>query len=337
MSENTMDDIISAFIDLLSNLFLVYFFILLGILWRFSPFYTKEYADWFTKFTIWVFFPISIISSFAKVESFAGVIIIQITVITIAVHIGGYLVIRFLTRDNSSPPDTGALAFTATYPNALLYPFPIILAILGDEAIFYAAIFVFLAMVIRNTFGIIMGSWYSPLANGEADDDIIVKFKLTTLIKSMFKFPPFLAVIAGFILHSLVGAEAIGSIPGLDIIKGIALYGSLLLVGVSFRDLSDLHPQNLFSKNTYRVTLTRFLIAPILALIPIFVFQLESIVAIALLIQSMAPPAVSNIIYGTFFDLNESLMSTIITIVTLIALIVLPFELILFLTLFPLG
>jgi predicted permease len=334
MSRNVAD-LLSGFIDLLSSLFWVYFFILLGILWRFSPFYKKKYADWFTKFTIWIFFPISIISSFAKVETFAGIIILQITVIAVVVHLGGYLVIRFLTKSESSSADAGALAFTATYPNALLFPFPIILAILGEDALVYAAIFVFLAMVIRNTFGIFMGSWYTPTTQGSEEEAPVVKFKLTTLIKSMFKFPPFLAVIAGFILHTLVGPEAIGNIPGLDIVKPIALYGSLLLVGVSFRDLSDLHPQNLFSMSTYRVTVTRFLVAPILALIPIILFQLEFLVAIPLLIQSMAPPAVSNIIYGTFFDLNESLMSSIITIVTLVALIVLPVELFILLTLFP--
>ncbi|MHA2218724.1 MAG: AEC family transporter, partial [Candidatus Hodarchaeales archaeon] len=194
MSRNVAD-LLSGFIDLLSSLFWVYFFILLGILWRFSQFYKKEYADWFTKFTIWVFFPISIISSFAKVETFAGIIILQIAVVSIVVHFGGYIMIRFLTKDDSSSSDAGALAFTATYPNALLYPFPIILAILGEDALVYAAIFVFLAMVIRNTFGIFMGSWYTPTGQGSDEEGTVLKFKLSTLIKSMFKFPPFLAVI----------------------------------------------------------------------------------------------------------------------------------------------
>ena len=325
----------TGFIDLLSNLFLVYFFILLGILWRFSPFYKKKYGDQFTKFTIWIFFPISIISSFANVESFAGLIILQIAVIATVVHIGSYIMILILTRKENFSSDAGAMAFTGTFPNALLFPFPIILAILGNGAIFYAAIFVFLAMVIRNTFGIFMGSWYTPSGYEDEGSLEIKKFNLKELIRSMFKFPPFLAVIAGFILHALLGPERIGQVPGIDIAKLIALYGSLLLVGVSFRNLSDLHPQNFFSESTFKVTMTRFLVAPILALVPILLFQLEPIVAIALLIQSMAPPAVSNIIYGTFFNLNESLMSSIITLVTLIALLVLPFELILLLIFFP--
>jgi predicted permease len=292
----------------------------------------------FTKFTIWILFPISIISSFAKVESFTGFVVIEITVIAVMVHIGGYFIILLLTRKEGYTPDVGALAFTATYPNALLFPFPIILAVLGDDAIFYAAIFVFLAMVIRNTFGMYMGAIFrKPIddENSTPNGNNKGKFQLKSLVTDMLKFPPFLAVIVGFILYSLVGPEVIGSFPGIEIFKNIALYGSLLLVGVSFRDLSDLHPEKLFSKPTYQVSATRFVFAPLLALIPIFLFQVKSVVAIAVLIQSMAPPAVSNIIYGTYFDLNESLMSSIITIVTLIALVVLPFELILFLNLFP--
>jgi predicted permease len=161
------------------------------------------------------------------------------------------------------------------------------------------------------------------------------EFLFMKLLIDMCKFPPFLAVIVGFILHFLVGPEVIGAFPGLQIWKTVALYGSLLIVGVSFQDLSDLHPRKLFSASTYQVSGIRFVISPILAIVPILVFNFEPIVAIPILIQSMAPPAVSNIIYGTFFKLNESLMSSLITIVTLLALIVLPFELILLFTLFP--
>jgi len=219
---------------------------------------------------------------------------------------------------------------TATFPNGLLYPFPIILAILGESALFYAAIFVFIIMVIRNTFGMVIGVRYSD------ENSEIKGFDFKTLVMSMIKFPPFIAVILGFILHSLIGPEAIGGIPGIDVVSNIALYGSLLLVGISFQDLSDLHPRKFFSPSIYQVSLVRFLISPLLAIVPIILFQLEPIIAITLLIQSMGPPAISNIIYGSFFDMDESLISSIITIVTLIALLVLPFELLLLLTLFPL-
>jgi predicted permease len=185
-------------------------------------------------------------------------------------------------------------------------------------------------MVIRNSFGMYIGTQF----NNNAQSDVKKPFEFKKLVIDMCKFPPLLAVIAGFILHGLVGPENIDAVPGLDIFKTIALYGSLLLVGVSFQDLSDLHPSKLFSRSTSHVSGIRFILAPILAFIPIFLFKFEPIIAIPILIQSMAPPAVSNIIYGTFFKLNESLTSTLITIVTLLALVILPFELILFFNLF---
>ena len=341
-------DAIAGFIDLLGDLFWVYFFILLGILWRFSRFYKKVYADNITKVIITIFFPISIISSFAKVETFSGIIILQIALIAILVHLGGYYFFIFLTRKEGYTPDNGAIAFTATFPNALLYPFPIILAlednlrndaiiknIFINDAIYYATLFVFFAMVIRNTFGMYMGRKFRDKPQEVGENDKQGDFSFLNIFIDMCKFPPFLAVIVGFILHLVVGPGVIGAFPGLQIWKTIALYGSLLLVGVSFRNLSDLHPKKLFTKPTFQVSGIRFIVVPTLTLIAVSIFNFEPIVAIPLLIQSMAPPAVSNIVYATFFKLNESLMSSVITIVTLLALIVLPFELLLFFSLFP--
>ncbi|UCE14703.1 MAG: AEC family transporter, partial [Candidatus Heimdallarchaeota archaeon] len=139
-----------------------------------------------------------------------------------------------------------------------------------------------------------------------------------------------------FSLHALVGPESIGNIPGLDFIKPISLYGALILVGVSFRELTQLHPRNLFSKDVFRVSSVRFLIAPLITLLFLVIFQVrESVVAITLLIQGMAPPAVINIMYGKFFNLKEDEISLLITSLTLLALLILPVELLLLLLLFP--
>ena len=154
-------DPITLFLELISKLFWVYVFILLGIMWRFSRFYRKSYAEYFTSITIWIFFPILVVYSFANIESFVGELIIQIGVIAVIVHIGSYFFIHLLTRKENFSPEAGSIAMTATFPNGLLYPFPIILAILGESALFYAAIFVFIIMVIRNTFGMVIGVRYS--------------------------------------------------------------------------------------------------------------------------------------------------------------------------------
>ena len=123
--------------------------------------------------------------------------------------------------------------------------------------------------------------------------------------------------------------------PGLDILKTISTYGALILVGVSFQELGQLHPRNFVSREVMQVGITRFFIIPIVALILFIVLPVTSIMAIPIMIQSMAPPAVSNILYGKFFYLDEAKISLLITSLTFFALIILPFELLMILFLFP--
>ena len=309
---------IEGFIELFSRLLVVYIMIGIGIIWRFSKFFKPKYGEWITKITIWFFFPINIISSFAEIESFGGQMIIIVTVIAVIVHIGSFLSIHLISR-NKPPEEVGARVLCSTFPNSLLFPFPIIIAVLGSSALFYASIFVFVAMILRNSLGVLLGIWYNPESlNTTKNNEKSPVMDVKKIMINLLKFPPFLAVIAGFILHSLIGPESIGNIPGLEIIKPISLYGALILVGISFRELNQLHPRNLFSKEVFRVSFVRFLIAPLVILLFLVLLQVrESPVAITLLIQGMAPPAVINIMYGKFFNLREDEISLLITSLTI--------------------
>ena len=331
--------LIEGLIGLLKDLLIVYITIIVGIIWRFSRFYKPEYGKWINKITIWFFFPVNIISSFASIESFVGEMIIIVTVIAAIVHIASFLSIHMMSRKRPSE-EVGARVLCSTFPNTLLYPFPILLAIIGPSALIYASIFVFIAMLLRNSLGVVLGVMYAPddlntLENGQRSP-----FKdLKKISFNLLKFPPLLAVIAGFVLHATVGPGSIGdffALPGLSIIKPISLYGALILVGVSFRDIEQLHPKNLFSKEVFRVSFVRFLVAPLVVLVFLVILQVrDPVVAITLIIQGMAPPAVINIMYGKFFHLKEEEISLLITSLTLLALVILPLELLILLVLFP--
>jgi len=333
---------IEGFFELLSRLLIVYIMISVGVIWRFSKYYKPKYGKWITIITIWFFFPINIISSFAEIESFAGTTIIIVSMIAVIVHLASFLSIHLISR-KKPPEEVGARVLCSTFPNSLLYPFPIILAILGSFALIYAAIFVFIAMILRNSLGVLLGIWYNPdKANISSKDEKSPFMDVKRIMINLLKFPPFLAVIAGFILYLLVGPKAIGLSdyptlqPVLEIVKSISLYGALILVGVSFRALDQLHPRNLFSKEVFRVSFVRFLIAPLVILVCLVLFQVrEPIVAITLLIQGMAPPAVINIMYGKFFHLKEDEISLLITSLTILALLILPLELLILMILFP--
>lgn len=326
-------------LGLLLDLLIVYIMISIGIIWRFSKFYKPRYGDWITTITIWFFFPVNIISSFASIESFVGEMIIIVMVIAVIVHITSFISIHLISR-NKAPEEVGARVLCSTFPNSLLFPFPIILAILGPSALIYASIFVFIAMVLRNSLGLLLGIWYNPESANTLNNNQKVPFiDIKKIMINLLKFPPLLAVIAGFGLHALVGPGPIGAffdLPGLNIIKPISLYGALILVGISFRNIDQLHPRSLFSKEVFRVSFVRFLIAPLVILFFLVFLQVrEPTVAMTLLIQGMAPPAVINIMYGKFFHLKEDDISLLITSLTILALLLLPFELLILLILYP--
>jgi predicted permease len=195
-------------------------------------------------------------------------------------------------------------------------------------------------MLLRNSLGVLLGVMYAPDDLNTLENE--QKSPFTDLKKISFnllKFPPLLAVIAGFFLHATVGPGSIDdffALPGLSIIKPISLYGALILVGVSFRDIEQLYPKNLFSKEVFRVSFVRFLVAPLVVLVFLVILQVrDPTVAITLIIQGMAPPAVINIMYGKFFHLKEEEISLLITSLTLLALVILPFELLILFVLFP--
>lgn len=317
-----MAPFLGGFLDLLSKLIIVYLMIVGGVLWRFSKYYSPQLGKWFTSMVIWVFFPISIISSFAGIETFIGVSIFQVALVAISVHGISSLSMYLLARDRPTQ-EAGSLVLCSTFPNSLLFPFPIILAMLGDSGLVYATIFVFIAMILRNSLGVLIGIHYNPQTS-ESDSPAQVAARL---VKNLLKFPPFLALIGGFLLHSLFGPQAIANFPGLDLFKTVSLYGALILVGVSFKDLQELHPRKLFSRNVLQVGFSRFIIGPIVAVFLIVILQITDLMAIPIIIQSMAPPAVANILYGKFFQFDEAQISLMITSLTFLALIFLPLEL----------
>lgn len=331
---------LEGFMELLSRLAIVYFMIGLGIVWRFSRLYKPEYGKFITNIIIWVFFPISIISSFADIESFSGEVFFLVVIVAIFVHGISYLSSRLILRKRPLG-ETGPLVLCTTFPNAFLFPFPIIMALEIPSGLVYASIFVFMAMIFRNTFGVLLGIWHKPVNNNASNSENILTVNYKKLVIDLFKFPPFLAVLAGFLIHSLLGPQAISFTnypeiqPILEIIKSISLYGSLLLIGMAFQAPSQLHPRKFFSEDIFQVASSRFVIVPLFTIILLFLLPTTPFVAIPLLIQSMAPPAVSNVIYGKFFHFDESEVSFLITSLTLYALLLLPLELFILQILFP--
>lgn len=328
---------IEAIIGLTSKLVFIYLAIALGVIWRFSRFYREEVGKKFTQFTIWILFPINILVAILGIESIDFNTLIGIGILAVLIHLVSYFAIVTITRvnrrnrmlgDNAS---IGAQAMTATFPNALLFPFPIILATVGDQGLPFAAIFVFFVMILRNSLGIFVGVRHS-----EGNHDVASSLDVHKIVIEVMKFPPFIATILGFAILVVIGPQDVQN-SSVQLAKDFAIWGSLLLVGLSFQDLAQLKPKFLFSQKTMEVASVRYGVAPVFGLLFVFLWRFPPLISFALMIQCMGPPAIANILYGRFFELPEDEISIYITSVTFLGLLLLPLEILLLLAFFPIS
>ena len=250
-----------------------------------------------------------------------------------------------MIRKKNIPNQTkGAEINTTGFMNALFYPFPIIIGILSGnmlaEGLLAASIYLIVQTFYRNTLGVYLGLHYCS-----TEDRSIWK-----VIRGMFLFPPTIGMFIGLILRFSIGQITIGhhlvdyishSISNLDMISTISvgpmsigdhiavsifqdasMVIMLALVGLSFK----LPKKNEWKEVAlFRNSFARFGGGILVVIIVIFL-PIPLGMKIAMVIQSMAPPAVANTAYSKYFNLDEVLTSRSIALLTLIALVFLPGE-----------
>jgi predicted permease len=241
-------------------------------------------------------------------------------------------------------PTKGAEINTTGFMNALFFPFPIIIGILsGDmlaEGLLAASIYLIVQTFYRNTLGVYLGLHY-----GSTEDRSIWK-----VVKGMFLFPPTIGMLIGLILRFSIGQITIGNhlidflsfnFSNPDLVSKLALgpmsIGDhiavtvfqdasmvimLALVGLSFKlPKKDEWKEAAVGRNSIARFGGGLLAVGVLIFLP-----MPMGMKVAMVIQSMAPPAVANTAYSKYFNLDEVLTSRSIALLTLIALVFLPGE-----------
>jgi len=216
------------------------------------------------------------------------------------------------TRADISNHEKGAEIITLTFMNALFYPFPIIIGVVGTEGLIAASIFIIAQAILRNSLGVALSIHF-----GSDEGKSVWK-----VAQGILLFPPTLGILLGLTLRMIVGNVHTSDIVVLSIFRDITMFIMLALVGLSFR---------LPKRDEWReVALgrgiaTRFGGGAIGAIIT-SLMPLPLIAKIPLIIQSISPPAVNNIAYTRYFHLDDKITSTYITLLSLAALLFLPIE-----------
>ena len=135
----------------------------------------------------------------------------------------GWTVIR--TRTDIPNQEKGAELVALTFMNALFYPFPLIIGVVGTEGLLAASIFIITQAILRNSLGVALSIHF-----GSDGGKPVWK-----IVQEVLLFPPTLGILLGLTLRATVGNIQTSDIVVLDIFRDITMFIMLILVGLSFR------------------------------------------------------------------------------------------------------
>lgn len=221
-----------------------------------------------------------------------------------------YLVLCFLASyglsRGFSNQARGTIIFNSTFLNSMFLPFPLIYAFYGDLSV--ALLFSLPIIIVHNTIGIFLASYWGSGRVGK-------KTMLQTLT-----FPPLLAFFAGLLARPLLANFVFSTaFDALHTLGLLTVYLSLVLVGLS----TPICRESLFvfrNRITGLITVNRMLISPLFALILIAVLNPTEIAKNTILIMSLMPPAITNLVIASKFGLDVRATSQSIFLPTLVSL-----------------
>ncbi|MFX0071711.1 MAG: AEC family transporter [Candidatus Hermodarchaeota archaeon] len=310
--------------DLFFALLIFYSLIVMGYIFgRIFKKYNKELRRYFSYILLFILTPPLILFAFILPnESIKQPIVIFNIIIfqIILVFTTQLLAFLVLIRKKSSEFNQrkGSILSLVAFPNAFLFPLPIVLSLFGSEYIAILVVFSLSAMVLRSTL-----LTYQCIYYGNTMKKTFVENLKETLL-----FPPFLTIIISVLLNIFgvrLEYEIFYNINEiLSLITSIfgALLIGLLLVNINFQKIHE------FKKDFLLVFSIRVIYSFFLFLLitQFFVFpiMIRQSVLIILLLLFCDPPAVSNISYSEYFELDHEFTAFCVFTITILAVIYVP-------------
>ncbi len=263
-----------------------------------------------TKVLVNILVPLLVLYALLTASPTSLVELPAIIALAILIHISGPVALFMLQgRSDIASEKKGTLFLCSTFNNALFIPLPIVLMFLGPIGVPIIVVFSLIQMILMVSLGSFIGSTY-----GGVDTDWRER-----VVKAL-TFPPLLAaVLAGLLL--LVGfALPEPIIPMLSYSGDITTYLALLSVGLSFG--TKFSTANL--RDALHVVLVRQVIVPLITAPFVFLMTLSAVTSQVILLESIMPAAVLNVVYAGAFGLDVETAATIVTLGTILLLPIIP-------------
>ncbi len=245
-----------------------------------------------------------------------NIIIFQIILVFTSQFITYFIFLR--KRKNDQKKRSGAILNLVAFPNAMIFPLPIVLSLFGTDYVIILVIFSLIAMILRSTWATYLNIYFGAKKEQTVKENF----------KKMIAFPPTLTLIACVILKgfNLTFNEEILAIIRDCISYSGTLLGAILIgvliVNINFNKVKS------FKKDFFIVLIIRlgfsFFLFLFLGLFLTFPPDMSKITLTILLLLYIDPPAITNTTYAEYFELDKEFSAFCVITITILAIFYIP-------------
>jgi len=300
-----------------SNLVLIFLCLFLGILVKRTGRFPLNTAQALNSFIIFISLPSLVLIQVTRLLQTAQMSWSLLVPVSMAWLLfgGAWASIHYIGKKRGwSNARTGALILTAGLGNTSFVGFPLLEAMLGKEAVPWGVLVDQLgSFLVLSTLGLLVGSIYGRPRDG-------VK---RTVLKQVFQFPPFLALISALILGS-VGFVFTGIADTVLVRLGDTLV-PLALVAVGFQLKVSLPILKRYGRPLTLGLFYKLILAPaLLSLLYIGVFGFTDFVTRVTLLEAAMATMITSAVIASEFSLDEELANLMVGVSIPISLFTVP-------------
>ncbi|MCQ6274958.1 AEC family transporter [Bacillus sp. V3B] len=211
--------------------------------------------------------------------------------------------------------DIAGLTLISAFTNSVNYGIPLVLLAFGQLGLDKASVYVVLQMVIVNTVGI----YFAARSH----------FTIKNAVKSVFSLPAIYAALLALLFRSLHLSLPIGIASGVSMIAEAYSPVVLAILGVQMMNVKTEKLDRTTQTTFWTGMGIRLLVSPIIALISLYLLNIEGILHSVLLVLACMPVAVNAGILAEKFNAAPKIVTKCILWTTLLSFIVLPFLIVL--------
>ncbi len=306
----------NALFTVASRLVTLFIYVIIGYVISRRKIVSREFTDGISKFLMTIILPCMIISTFQtpytteKLAKAGMVFAVSLVIFGLSILIG-YLTFYLFRIEKEAK---GVWVYAVAFPNHAFMGWPVMAAVFGGDAVFYATFANMAFSAYAYTFGVWLMQTTGRRAEYGTKNRHVIRDNLLTPINA--------GILIGLILFftQLTLPSSIGT--AVDAIGGMTTPLAMMYVGTILAK-SPLR-EVLSDRRVYLCSLARLIIIPMLVFICARPFISDPLIYGVLVIGHAMPVAGYCVIYAGAYDNDTVLASKLISVTTLLSVITIP-------------